>query len=128
MDDRLPAPLALGIFTGIAEFVPILGPIVGAVPALLLAVPQGWNMVLWTLALYVAIQQLEANVITPLVQQRMVAIPAGILMIAAIAFGIIFGLGGVIIASPLAIVTYVAVKKLYVADTLGQETSIPGEA
>lgn len=123
----LPAPLALGLFAGLAEFVPIVGPIVSAIPALLLASSEGWTTVLWTLLLYTAIQQLESDVITPMVQQRMVSIPAGLLLLAVLAFGILFGVLGIVIASPLAVVTYVAVKKLYVRDVLEEETDIPGQ-
>jgi predicted PurR-regulated permease PerM len=123
----LPAPLALGLIAGILEFIPVVGPILSAVPALILAASMGWGTVLWTLLLYIAIQQLESDVITPLVQQHMVTIPAGVLLLAVIAFGVLFGALGVILASPLAVVVYVAVKELYVRDTLGEETEIPGK-
>lgn len=74
-----------------------------------------------------AIQQLESDVITPMVQQRMVTIPAGLLLLAVLAFGILFGVLEIVIASPLAVVTYVAVKKLYLRDTLKEKTDIPGQ-
>ena len=121
----LPAPLALGLIAGLSEFVPIIGPIASAISALLLATTEGWSMVLWTFVLYVAIQQLKSDVITPMVQQKIVAIPAGLILLAVTVFGLLFGVVGVIVASPLAIVTYVAVKKLYVADMLGEDTPMP---
>jgi predicted PurR-regulated permease PerM len=123
----LPAPLALGLFAGLAEFVPVIGPIVGAVPALLLALSQGGNAVLWTVLLFVAVQQLESNVIEPLVQRRMVEIPPALLLFAVLAVGLLFGVPGVIMAAPLTVVAYVAVKKLYVRQMLGEETPVPGE-
>ncbi|HET7410043.1 MAG TPA: AI-2E family transporter [Paracoccaceae bacterium] len=123
----LPSPLALGLFAALTEFVPIVGPIIGAIPALLLALTAGSGTFLWTLLLYLGVQQVESNLITPLVQERMVTIPPAVLLIAVVAFGILFGPLGVLVASPLAVVAYVAVKKLYVRDTLGEETSIPGE-
>ncbi|MFC4174292.1 AI-2E family transporter [Microvirga sp. GCM10011540] len=123
----LPAPLALALFAGLMEFIPIVGPILGAVPALLLALTQGTTSVLWTLLLFLAIQQLESNVITPLVQRRMVSIPPALLLFAVLAFGLLFGPLGVVVAAPLTVVVFVAVKKLYIRDTLHEATPVPGE-
>lgn len=121
----LQAPLALGLLAGLAEFVPMVGPIIGAIPALLLAFPRGNTTVLWALALFVASQQLKSNVITPLLQKRMVEVPPVLLLFADVAFGLLFGLLGVVIAAPLTLVAFVAVKKLHVRDALGQPTEIP---
>jgi predicted PurR-regulated permease PerM len=63
----VPATLALALLAGLAQFVPLVGPIVAALPALLIALSQGWQIALWTLLLYIAIQQVESNLITPLV-------------------------------------------------------------
>lgn len=124
----LPAPLAIAIFAGLSEFVPVLGSILGAVPALLLALTLGGDTFLWTLLLFIAIQQLEGAVITPLVQERMVHIPPAIVLLSVVAFGAIFGLPGAVLAAPLAVVAFVLVKKLYIRQTLGQDTEVPGEA
>lgn len=123
----LPAPLALGLFAGLTEFVPVVGPILGAVPALLLALTQGSSAVLWTLLLFLAIQQLESNVITPLLQRRMVTIPPALLLFVVLALWLLFGALGVIFGAPLTVVGYVLVKKLYVRQTLGESTEVPGE-
>ncbi|MBU2531325.1 MAG: AI-2E family transporter [Alphaproteobacteria bacterium] len=122
----LPAPLALGLFAGLTQFVPVIGPIVGAVPALILAAGEGGYMILWTALLFLAIQQLESNMITPLIQRRAVNLPPGVFLLSIFAFGILFGTLGVIVAGPLTVVAFVAVKKLYVRDTLGGETDMPG--
>jgi predicted PurR-regulated permease PerM len=97
------------------------------VPALLAAVTQGWDAVLWTALLFAAIQQLESNLIEPLVQRRMVKTPPALLLFAVVAAGLLFGLLGVILAGPITVLAYVAVKKLYVRQTLGEETPVPGE-
>lgn len=121
----LPAPLALGIFAGMAEFVPIIGPIVGAVPALLLAATEGSDTVLWTLLLFLAIQQLESNVIAPLVQERMVSIPPALLVLGVGAFGALFGILGLILSGPLLVVGFVSVKKLWIREALHESTPLP---
>lgn len=123
----LPAPLALALFAGLTEFIPIAGPFIGAAPAVLLAVTMGFDTVLWTIALFLAVQQLESNVITPLVERKMVSIPPVALLFAVLTFGLLFGPLGVVVAAPLAVVSFVAIKKLYVRDTLGEATDVPGE-
>jgi predicted PurR-regulated permease PerM len=123
----LPGPVALGLFAGLTEFIPIIGPILGAVPALVFAATEGLAAFLWTAALFLAVQQLEANIITPYVQRRMITIPPALLLISLVAFSLLFGTLGLILAAPLTVVAFVAVKKLYVRETLGQATKVPGE-
>jgi predicted PurR-regulated permease PerM len=123
----IPAPLALGLLAGLAEFVPLVGPIAAAIPALLLAVGGGIETMLWTAGLYLFVQQVESNVITPLIQHRTVEIPPALTLFAVVAAGVAFGPIGVVLAAPLAVVGYVAVKKLYVTEALGESTKIPGE-
>lgn len=123
----VPSALALGLFAGIAEFVPIVGPIVAAVPGLLLALPQGNATVLWVLVLYVVIQQFESNVIVPLIQRRAVDLPPALALFALLALSVLFGPLGLLLATPLTVVLFVAVKELYLRDTLRENTTIPGE-
>ena len=123
----LPAPLGLGAIAGLTNFIPLLGPIIGAVPAVLLAFTQDGATVLWTILAALAIQQIEGNVITPNVEKRAVAIPPALVLFSILAFGYLFGILGAILAAPLTVVVFVLVKKLYVRETLGEETSVPGE-
>ena len=123
----VPAALALALLAGLAQFVPLLGPIVAAVPALLIALSEGWQTALWTLLLYVAIQQVESNIITPLVQRQAVSLPPAVTLFAVVAFGLLFGPLGILFATPLAVVAMVAIKRLWVRDTLGESTELPGE-
>lgn len=124
----VPAALALALLAGLAQFVPLIGPIVAAIPALLIALSEGWQIALWTLLLYVAIQQVESNVITPLVQRQAVALAPAVTLFAVVAFGLLFGPLGVLFATPLAVVVMVAIKNLWVRETLGEQTDVPGEA
>ncbi len=124
----LPSPLALGLVAGLAGFVPLLGSIAGAVPPLLLALSNGGPMlVLWTALLFVAVQQVESNMITPLVEKRLVSLPPALLLFAVVAVGLLFGLPGVVLAAPITVVAFVLVKKLYVRQVLGKRTEVPGE-
>jgi len=123
----VPSALALALWAGLAEFVPIVGPIAGAVPALLIALPLGGTAVLWVLALFLVVQQVESNVITPLVQRRTVDLPPVLTLFALLALGVLFGPVGVVLGTPLTVVLYVAVKQLYLRDTLQEPTEVPGE-
>lgn len=123
----LPSALVLGLLAGLLEFIPFLGPFLSAAPAILLALAVSPDLALWVLLLYVAVQQLEGYLITPLVQQYAVELPGVILLFSLIGFGLLFGTLGVILAAPLTVVSYVLVKRLYVIETLHTPTPIPGE-
>jgi predicted PurR-regulated permease PerM len=123
----VPAALALALLAGLAQFVPLIGPVVAAIPALLVALSEGWQTALWTLLLYLAIQQVESNLLTPLVQRQAVSLPPAITLFAVVAFGLLFGPLGILFATPLAVVAFVAVKMLWVRAALGEPTEVPGD-
>lgn len=123
----MPSALLLGLIAGLLEFIPFAGPLIAAIPAILLSLAMGPEMVLWVALLYVVVQQLEGTMLTPLVQQYAVDLPGVVLLFSLIAFGILFGTLGVILAAPLAVITLVLVKRLYIIETLNTPTPIPGE-
>ena len=123
----MPSALVLGLLAGLLEFIPFAGPIIAAVPAILLALAVSPEMALWVGLLYLAVQQFEGNLLTPLVQQYAVDLPGVVLLFSLIGFGSLFGTLGVILAAPLAVVTMVLVKRLYVIETLHTDTPMPGE-
>jgi predicted PurR-regulated permease PerM len=116
----VPSALALGIIAGLTNFIPLLGPILGAVPAVLLAVTEDPVIALWTAVAVFAIQQVEGNVIMPLVQRRAVALPPAASLFALVIFGVMFEWLGILLAVPLAVAVMVLVQKLWVHDTLGK--------
>lgn len=63
-------------------------------------------------------QSVESYLVTPLIQQRTISLPPGLTISAQIGMGLLFGAGGVVLATPLAAAGLVAVKKLYVEDIL----------
>ena len=102
---------------------PYVGPVIAAVPALLVAATQGTDRIVWTLAAYLTIHTLEGNFIAP----QMVYIPPAVTVLGIAAIGFIFGPVAVIFAAPMTVVLFVLVKKLYVRDFLHEQTVIPGE-
>lgn len=123
----VPTALSLGLVSALLEFIPFLGPIIAAVPAVLLAFVQGPETAMWTALLYLLVQQIEGNVLEPLVQQRAVTIPPALLLFGVVAAGLIFGLLGVLLGGPLTVVLYVLVKRLYVRELLQTDTPLPTE-
>lgn len=123
----LPSALALGFMAGIAEFIPILGPILAAAPAILIAFSEDRETLFWVIGLFVAVQQLESYLITPLVQRKAVHLPPVLTILSIVGFGILLGLPGIVMAAPLAVTLMVAVERLYVRGTLDKQVDVPGE-
>jgi predicted PurR-regulated permease PerM len=123
----VPSALTLGLLAALLEFIPFIGPILSAVPALLLGFAAGPDKAIWVALLFLAIQQFEGNVLEPLVQQRAVDLPPALLLFALVAGGLVFGVAGIILAAPLTVVLYVMVKRLYVQEALDTATPLPGE-
>jgi predicted PurR-regulated permease PerM len=116
----LDVPLALGLafLAFLLEFIPVLGPIVAAVPAILVGLSVSPMLGLWVMLLYIAIQQVESYLLLPLVQRWAVHLPPALGLIGIVAFGVLFGWIGVLLAAPLMVATTVCVRKLYLESIL----------
>jgi predicted PurR-regulated permease PerM len=112
----VPAAWAIGLVAGLAEFVPYLGILVAGIPAVVLGFGQGTDTGLWTLGVLIAVQQLQGNLVMPLLQNRMVDLPPAVTIFGIIAAGILFGVAGVLLATPLTIVVLVLVRRLYLEE------------
>ena len=97
----VPLAFVLGVLAGMTNFVPYLGAIAGALPAVILAFSASPTLGLETLALFAVIQGLEGNLIEPLIQQRAVNMPPALTILSQTAFGILLGVPGIIFATPL---------------------------
>lgn len=125
----VPSPVALGVMTGLLNFVPIVGPILATVPAVLMAATVGWDQALLALVLYFAVQQVESMVIVPLVQKNVASLPVIVTIFSVVAFGSLLGPLGVVLSGPLALTLFVLVIMLYGQDVLGDHAMVaPGQA
>ncbi|TCS34233.1 putative PurR-regulated permease PerM [Acetobacter aceti NBRC 14818] len=97
----VPLAVSLGFLAALCNFIPYIGAILGAVPALLLALSLGLRETAMVAALYAVIQFFEGNVMAPLIQRRAVQMPPGLTVLSQTFFGGIFGAPGLILASPL---------------------------
>lgn len=93
--------LVLGVIAAITELVPVIGPIIGAIPAVLLALTDNPISALWVILLYVVIQQLENAVLVPKIVGDALQLHPAVLIVALVVGGAVFGLVGAILAAPL---------------------------
>ena len=120
----VPSPFALGLIAAIGEFIPYLGPLLAAVPAILVAITKSPEAALWTAVAYLVIHQLEGNIIAPLIQRQMVRIPPAVMLLGIVCITYLFGMVAIIFAAPIVVMIFAAVNLLYVHDTLGEETAL----
>ncbi|MGC3874015.1 AI-2E family transporter [Halomonas sp. GXIMD04776] len=122
----VPMALSLGILAGLLSFIPYLGPALAAIPALLVAFTQGSTTMLYVGLLYLAIQFLESNIVTPLVQRKAVSIPPALLLIVQLLLGVYTGILGLLLSEPLIVLSMLVVQRFYVKEWL--EDKKPAEA
>jgi predicted PurR-regulated permease PerM len=117
----VPYWLLLGIFIGLVEFIPIVGPWIGGVPAVLLAFLTDPVLGLWTAVAILVIQQLESNVITPWAMSKQAHLHPMITLFALVLFGSMFGFLGILLAVPLALLVWTVVEVLWVEQAIDAE-------
>lgn len=123
----VPLALLLGLIAGLLGFVPNIGPIIAAVPALLLASTLGGSEVLMTAGIFLVVQGLESYLITPQIQQETVSLPPALLLAAQLTLGLIYGLAGLLLAGPLTAVAMTLTNALYRRGYLETEPRNPPE-
>jgi predicted PurR-regulated permease PerM len=126
----LGVPLAgtLALIAAILSFIPSLGPVLSVIPAALLGLTISPSMGLWVCLLYLGVQVMEANVITPLVQRRAISLPPAFVLSSELLMGLLLGGAGLAFATPLSAVILVLVNMLYIQDYLGEPGSLPSHA
>lgn len=109
----IPGPVVLGLFSGLVSFVPYIGPIVSGVPPALLALLGDPIDALWVVLAYIAIQQVESNLITPLVMEKTASVHPTAVIVSVAVMGGAFGLLGTLLALPIAVVAGVLIEELW---------------
>ncbi len=116
----VPSAPALGLLTGLSEFIPYVGPIAAMIPALGLAATQGSTPVLWVLAVFVGVRVVQSNLITPFVTNQVIAIPPAVTLFTIIGIGYVFGLFGLFFSAALLVVIFTLVRSVYLREVLGE--------
>ena len=121
----LPYALVLAIIAGILEAVPIFGPILGAVPALLVALSLEPGKAAWVIGATIVIQGLENYLLVPGVMKRSVGINALVTLLAIAALTSLLGLAGALLAIPLAAIIQLLISRLVMSpDDTGLQASM----
>lgn len=100
----LPYAVVLAVAAGLLEAVPYFGPVLGAVPAIVVAISVDPGKVLWVVGAVLVIQQVENHLLVPRVMDRSVGVNPVVTLLAIAGFGTLLGLAGAILAIPLAAV------------------------
>ena len=114
----MPLALLLAVIAGATSFIPIVGPAIAGGLMILVALTESWQLALWVIGFYLALQTLESYLLMPLVQSKAIDLPAGVVIASQVLFGILFGALGVALATPIAAVAAVAIRRLYIEDVL----------
>ena len=115
----IPLALILGIIAGLLAFVPNFGPLAALLLGVLVAATQGPQKMLWTAVVYVVVQVIESNLLTPVIQRHQVSLPMTMILFAQLVLGVYTGVLGLVLATPIFAIVMVLVKTLYVEDVLG---------
>jgi predicted PurR-regulated permease PerM len=110
----VPLALAIGLISGLLAFIPFFGALVGGGLAVLVAFMEGPQTALHVLILCIAIQQVEGHVLMPLVQRWAVSLPPVLGLMSTLVFGVLFGVIGVLFATPMMVVVMTWVQCLHV--------------
>jgi predicted PurR-regulated permease PerM len=122
----VPIAFVLAVFAGFACFLPYLGPIIGAIPIVLVAGGQSFHLALWALGLYCCVQFLESYLLTPLIQARAVSMPPAVVILNQLVFGAVFGLIGLALATPLAAAATVPLRHVFDIGEDGDDKTTKG--
>jgi len=124
----VPLALTLGLIAGLLSFIPNFGPILAAIPALLLAFIDSPVSAIYVLGLYVGVQLIESNIVTPLIERETVELAPALTIVFQLALGAMIGGLGLVLATPLLAVLVVIVRMVYFEDVLGdRDDDLPVE-
>lgn len=116
----VPMAIALALIAGLLNFIPNFGPLIAMVPAILIALTQSVNKAIIVAALYILVQILESNIITPSIQKKLINIPPALSILAQLFMGILTGGWGLVLATPLVAIVMVVVQEIYVKKINGE--------
>lgn len=110
----IPMAIALALIAGILNFIPNFGPLISMFPAILIALTISINKAVVVTIVYLLLQIIEGNVITPSIQQKLINMPAALIIIAQLFMGIVSGGWGLVLATPLVAILMVIIQEVYV--------------
>jgi predicted PurR-regulated permease PerM len=100
----IPLAFANGILAGLLAFIPNLGPVMSVIPPAAIALLETPWKAIAVVVLYIVIQQVESNILTPLVMQKQVSLLPAVTLLAQVIFAVFFGFLGLLLALPLTLI------------------------
>jgi predicted PurR-regulated permease PerM len=123
----VPMPAPLGILAGLLSFIPNLGPILAAIPGVLVGFSAGTDVALWALVVYASVQAIETYALAPIINQKAVSLPPALLLAFQMLMGVASGAIGLFIATPILVVLVVMIQSLYLRGLFGDDVKVIGE-
>lgn len=124
---NVPLAIPLGLLAAMLSFIPNLGPILAIVPAVAMGFIDSPQKALYVALLYIGVQLVESYAITPQIQRKAVSISPALLLTVQLMIGVLLGIFGLILATPLMVVVIVIIQTVYVQDVLKDDVEILGE-
>lgn len=123
----VPLALTLGLLIGLLTFIPYLGPVIGTIPVMSVALLQSPTMAFYVFLMYLAIQNFEGYLLVPIVQKHAVSLPPALTIMGQVLLGVSLGLPGIVLATPLTAASMVLVKMIYIEDVLHDSSALSGD-
>ncbi|NCD70325.1 AI-2E family transporter [Mucilaginibacter agri] len=111
---HIPAALVLALFAGMLKIIPNFGSLVAMIPGVLLALTVSFNTAIIVSLIYIVSQTIVSNVVTPIIQNKMIKLPPALTIISQVLMGTLSGAFGIILAVPLLSIVFILVDELYV--------------
>jgi len=110
----IPMAMVLGLIAGSLKLIPNLGSLLAMIPGVLLALTISTNTAIIVAIIYIVSQTIVSNIITPLIQKKMIDLPPALTLISQLIMGVLSGALGIILAVPLLSIIIILVDELYV--------------
>jgi predicted PurR-regulated permease PerM len=124
---RVKAAFALGLLSGLFEFIPTVGPIISSLPAIAMGFLDSPEKAVWVTIAYVVVQFIENHLLIPLLMKGGINLPPALTVFSQALMALLFGFLGLMCAVPLLAASVTAVKMLYIEDVVGDPQIGPDE-
>lgn len=123
----IPYPLVIGLLAGMVEMVPVIGPIIGAVPPVLLGLAEGSGMMMKVIIFYIVVQQLDAHLVMPKLMGSVIQVHPVAIILGVLVGGHLYGIVGMMISVPLLAVLQVLLKHMWFYDRYKKDEAYSGK-
>lgn len=119
---EVPMAFSLSFIAALLSFIPNIGPIIAAIPAVMIGFSVSPETSLYIILIYIAVQGVENYLITPIIQKKTVNLPPALALAVQVIGGVLFGFLGLTLSTPLAAACMVLIERVYIQDTLGDRS------